>query len=196
MRSTQRYFATFAPNWAFKTPGEVVDNRIVKAPAMGLSRILMGCDFDRWLTVVAELGSFSITFMGDGKSGTGKTTLIQMMAKLIAGYRETAGYPFRDQNLSMDNIDSFQGKSGQNAKAITINIIDPAVIGFGTIDGIDRLASKRADRQARDGQLKITVIRMERSAGASTLVRGTCTFGMFRKRRRRPARPGGRVVPC
>jgi hypothetical protein len=102
-----------------------------------------------------------------------------MMAGLVSGYCETAGYPFRYQNLSTDNIDSYQGKSGQNAKAFINNVIDPGVIGFGTIDDIDQLAGKRGDRQSSAGQLEITAVLMESFAGANTVVRGNCTFGMF-----------------
>lgn len=163
----------------FKTPEEVVGNHIAKYQALRLSKMLMAYDFDRRLNPFADLGGFIFTFMGDGKPGTGKTTLIQMMAGLIAGYCENAGYPFRYQNLSTDNIDSYQGKSGQNAKAFITNIIDPSVIGFGTIDDIDQLAGKRGDRQSSAGQLEITAVLMESFAGANTVVRGNCTFGMF-----------------
>ena len=90
-----------------------------------------------------------------------------------------AGYPFRYQNLSTDNIDSYQGKSGQNAKAFINNVVDPNVIGFGTIDDNDQLAGKRGDRQSSAGQLEITAVLMESFAGANTVVRGNCTFGMF-----------------
>jgi hypothetical protein len=102
-----------------------------------------------------------------------------MMAGMVSGYCETAGYPFRYQNLSTDNIDSYQGKSGQNAKAFINNVLDPSVIGFGTIDDIDQLAGKRGDRQSSAGQLEITAVLMESFAGANTVVRGNCTFGMF-----------------
>ncbi len=163
----------------FKKPNEVVGNHIAKYQAMKLSKMLMAYDFERKLNPFAELGGFIFTFMGDGKPGTGKTTLIQMMAGLIQGYCETAGYAFRYQNLSTDNIDSYQGKSGQNAKAFINNIIDPNVIGFGTIDDIDQLAGKRGDRQSSAGQLEITAVLMESFAGANTVVRGNCTFGMF-----------------
>ena len=163
----------------FKQPNEVVGNHIAKYQAMKLAKMLMAYDFDRRLNPFAELGGFIFTFMGDGKPGTGKTTLIQMMAGLIAGYCETAGYTFRYQNLSTDNIDSYQGKSGQNAKAFINSIIDPGVIGFGTIDDIDQLAGKRGDRQSSAGQLEITAVLMESFAGANTVVRGNCTFGMF-----------------
>jgi energy-coupling factor transporter ATP-binding protein EcfA2 len=163
----------------FKKPEEVVGNHIAKHQAMKLSKMLMAYDFERRLNPFAEAGGFIFTFMGDGAPGTGKTTLIQMMAGLIHGYCETAGYPFRYRNLSTDNIDSYQGKSGQNAKAFVNEITDPTVIGFGTIDDIDTLAGKRGDRQASAGQLEITAVLMESFAGANTMVRGNCTFGMF-----------------
>ncbi|UWR22670.1 ATP-binding protein [Sulfitobacter sp. S190] len=164
---------------SFKKPNEVVGNHIAKYQAMKLAKMLMAYDFDRRLNPFAELGGFIFTFMGDGAPGTGKTTLIQMMAGLINEYCQVAGYAFRYQNLSTDNIDSYQGKSGQNAKAFINNIIDPGVIGFGTIDDIDQLAGKRGDRQSSAGQLEITAVLMESFAGANTVVRGNCTFGMF-----------------
>ncbi|GKY88200.1 ATP-binding protein [Sinisalibacter aestuarii] len=164
---------------SFKKPHEVVGNHIAKYQSMKLSKMLMAYDFERRLNPFAELGGFIFTFMGDGKPGTGKTTLIQMMAGLISGYCEAAGYPFRYQNLSTESIDSYQGKSAQNAKAFINNVIDPNVIGFGTIDDIDQLAGKRGDRQSSAGQLEITAVLMESFAGANTVVRGNCTFGMF-----------------
>ncbi|OUS22962.1 AAA family ATPase [Rhodobacterales bacterium 59_46_T64] len=163
----------------FKKPHEVVGNHIAKYQAMRLAKMLMAYDFDRKLNPFAELGGFIFTFMGDGKPGTGKTTLIQMMAGLLNDYCAVAGYPFRYQNLSTDNIDSYQGKSGQNAKAFINTVLDPSVIGFGTIDDIDQLAGKRGDRQSSAGQLEITAVLMESFAGANTVVRGNCTFGMF-----------------
>lgn len=164
---------------AFKKPEEVVGNHIAKYQAMKLAKMLMAYDFDRKLNPFAELGGFIFTFMGDGKPGTGKTTLIQMMAGLINEYCNNAGYAFRYQNLSTDSIDSYQGKSAQNAKAFIRNVTDPNVIGFGTIDDIDQLAGKRGDRQSSAGQLEITAVLMESFAGANTVVRGNCTFGMF-----------------
>jgi len=163
----------------FKKPNEVVGNHIAKYQAMKLAKMLMAYDFDRRLNPFAELGGFIFTFMGDGKPGTGKTTLIQMMAGMINEYCQIAGYPFRYQNLSTDNIDSYQGKSGQNAKAFIDTILDPSVIGFGTVDDIDTLAGKRGDRQSSAGQLEITAVLMESFAGANTVVRGNCSFGMF-----------------
>ena len=64
----------------FKKPSEVVGNHIAKYQALRLAKMLMAYDFDRKLNPFAELGGFIFTFMGDGKPGTGKTTLIQMMA--------------------------------------------------------------------------------------------------------------------
>ena len=108
-----------------------------------------------------------------------KTTLIQMMAGLLNDYCKVAGYPFRYQNFSIDQIDSYQGKSGQNAKAFIDNVLDPSVIGFGTIDDIDQVAGKRGDRQSSAGQQEVTAVFMGAFAGANTVVRGNCTFGMF-----------------
>jgi energy-coupling factor transporter ATP-binding protein EcfA2 len=163
----------------FKKPSEVVGNHIAKYQALRLSKMLMAYDFDRKLNPFAELGGFIFTFMGDGKPGTGKTTLIQMMAGLINDYCKVAGYPFRYQNFSIDQIDSYQGKSGQNAKAFIDNVIDPGVIAFGTIDDIDQVAGKRGDRQSSAGQQEVTAVFMGAFAGANTVVRGNCTFGMF-----------------
>jgi len=163
----------------FKKPSEVIGNHIAKYQAMRLAKMLMAFDFTRKLNPFAELGGFIFTFMGDGKPGTGKTTLIQMMAGLLNDYCKVAGYPFRYQNFSIDQIDSYQGKSGQNAKAFITNIIDPAVIAFGTIDDIDQIAGKRGDRQSSAGQQEVTAVFMEAFAGANTVVRGNCTFGMF-----------------
>ncbi len=75
----------------FKKPHEVVGNHIAKYQAMKLAKMLMAYDFDRKLNPFAELGGFIFTFMGDGKPGTGKTTLIQMMAGLINDYCEDGG---------------------------------------------------------------------------------------------------------
>ncbi|MEF3047987.1 AAA family ATPase [Pseudotabrizicola sp. L79] len=163
----------------FKKPHEVVGNHIAKYQSMRLAKMLMAYDFDRKLNPFAELGGFIFTFMGDGKPGTGKTTLIQMMAGLLNDYCTVAGYPFRYQNFSIDQIDSYQGKSGQNAKAFIDAVLDPGVIGFGTIDDIDQVAGKRGDRQSSAGQQEVTAVFMGAFAGANTVVRGNCTFGMF-----------------
>lgn len=163
----------------FKAPHEVVGNHIAKYQCLKLAKMLMTYDFRRQLNPFAELGGFIFTFMGDGKPGTGKTSLIQMLAGLLHGYCETAGYPFRYHNLSSEAIDSYQGKSAQNAKAFFRAVLDPHVIGFGTIDDIDQIAGKRGDRQSSAGQQEITAVLMESFSGANTVVRGNCTFGMF-----------------
>ncbi|OZA16971.1 MAG: AAA family ATPase, partial [Rhodobacterales bacterium 17-64-5] len=164
---------------AFKKPHEVVGNHIAKYQSLRLAKMLMAYDFERRLNPFAELGGFIFTFMGDGKPGTGKTTLIQMIAGLLNDYCKVAGYPFRYQNFSIDQIDSYQGKSGQNAKAFIDAVLDPSVIGFGTIDDIDQVAGKRGDRQSSAGQQEVTAVFMQAFAGAGTVVRGNCTFGMF-----------------
>jgi hypothetical protein len=163
----------------FKKPTDVVGNHIAKYQSLKLAKMLMAYDFDRRLNPFAELGGFIFTFMGDGAPGTGKTTLIQMMAGLLSEYCKVAGYPFRYQNFSIDQIDSYQGKSGQNAKAFMDSVLDPTVIGFGTIDDIDQVAGKRGDRQSSAGQQEVTAVFMGAFAGANTVVRGNCTFGMF-----------------
>ncbi len=164
---------------SFKKPNEVVGNHIAKYQAMKLAKMLMAYDFERKLNPFAEMGGFIFTFMGDGLPGTGKTTLIQMMAGLIHEYCQIAGYPFRYQNFAIDQIDSYQGKSGQNAKGFIDNVMDPNVIGFGTVDDIDQIAGKRGDRQSSAGQQEVTAVLMEAFSGANTVVRGNCTFGMF-----------------
>ena len=164
---------------AFKKPQEVVGNHIAKYQCQKLAKMLMAYDFERQLNPFAELGGFVFTFMGDGKPGTGKTTLIQMLAGLLDDYCRTASYPFRYENLSSEAIDSYQGKSGQNAKAFIRAVMDPHVIGFGTVDDIDQIAGKRGDRQSSAGQQEVTAVLMESFGGANTVVRGNCTFGMF-----------------
>ena len=50
-----------------------------------------------------------------------------MLAGLLNDYCQTADYPFRYENLSSEAIDSYQGKSAQNAKAFVRSILDPRV---------------------------------------------------------------------
>lgn len=164
---------------SFKKPEEVIGNAIAKHQSLRLAKMLMAYDMERRKNPFAELGGFIFTFMGDGEPGTGKTTVIQMMAGMVNDYCEVAGYPFVYRNLSVENVDSYQGKSGQNARAFIDAVLDPSSIGFGTIDDIDQVAGKRGDRQSSAGQQEITAVLMEAFAGANTVVRGNCTFGMF-----------------
>jgi len=163
----------------FKKPHEVVGNHIAKYEALKLAKMLMAYDFDRQLNPFVELGGFVFTFIGDGAPGTGKTTLIQMIAGLVNDYCQVAGYAFHYENFGVDQISSYQGKSGQNCKQFINNVLNPRAIGFGTIDDIDQVAGKRSDDRASSGQHEITGVLMEAFSGASTVVRGNCTFGMF-----------------
>ncbi len=163
----------------FKKPSEVVGNHIAKYQALKLSKMLMAYDFDKQLNPFVELGGFLFTFIGDGAPGTGKTTLIQMIAGLVNDYCQVAGYGFHYENFGVDQISSYQGKSGQNCKQFITNVLNPRTIGFGTIDDIDQVAAKRSDDRASSGQQEITGVLMEAFAGASTVVRGNCSFGMF-----------------
>jgi hypothetical protein len=163
----------------FKTPQEVVGNHIAKYQAVKLAKMIMAYDFDRQLNPFVELGGFTFTFIGDGAPGTGKTTLIQMIAGLIDGYAQVAGVPFHYENFGVDQISSYQGKSGQNCRQFVSNVLDPRAIGFGTIDDIDQVAAKRSDDRASAGQHEITGVLMDAFSGAGTVVRGNAVFGMF-----------------
>lgn len=163
----------------FKKPEEIVGNHIAKYQALKLAKMLMAYDFDRQMNPFVELGGFLFTFIGDGMPGTGKTMLIQMTAGLLNDYCAIAGYEFHYENFGVDQISSYQGKSGQNCKAFVNTIMNPRVIGFGTIDDVDQVAAKRSDDRASSGQHEVTAVLMESFAGASTVVRGNCAFGMF-----------------
>jgi hypothetical protein len=163
----------------FKKPEEVVGNHIAKYQSIKLAKMLMAYDFDKELNPFVELGGFLFTFIGDGAPGTGKTTLIQMIAGLVQGYAQIAGYPFHYENFGVDQISSYQGKSGQNCRQFINNVLNPRAIGFGTIDDIDQVAAKRSDDRASAGQQEITGVLMDAFAGAGTVVRGNCSFGMF-----------------
>jgi SpoVK/Ycf46/Vps4 family AAA+-type ATPase len=163
----------------FKKPEEIIGNHVAKYQAMRLAKMLMAYDFDRQLNPFVELGGFLFTFIGDGAPGTGKTILIQMTAGLLNDYCQVAGYPFHYENFGVDQISSYQGKSGQNCRQFVTNVLNPRAIGFGTIDDIDQVAAKRSDDRASAGQHEITGVLMDAFAGASTVVRGNCSFGMF-----------------
>jgi hypothetical protein len=164
---------------SFKAPDEIIGNHLAKYQAMKLAKMLMAYDFDRQMNPFVDLGGFLFTFIGDGMPGTGKTILIQMIAGLINDYCRIAGYPFHYENFGVDQISSYQGKSGQNCKGFVENVINPRAIGFGTVDDIDQVAARRSDDKASAGQHEVTAVLMESFAGASTVVRGNCAFGMF-----------------
>lgn len=164
---------------SFKKPNEIIGNHIAKYQAMKQAKMLMAYDFDRQMNPFVELGGFVFTFIGDGAPGTGKTILIQMIAGMINDYCQIAGYPFHYENFGVDQISSYQGKSGQNCKQFINNVINPRAIGFGTVDDIDQVAAKRSDDRASAGQQEITAVLMESFQGATTVVRGNCSFGMF-----------------
>ena len=163
----------------FKKPEEIIGNHIAKYQALKLAKMLMAYDFDRQMNPFVELGGFLFTFIGDGMPGTGKTILIQMLAGMLSDYCEIAGYAFHYENFGVDQISSYQGKSGQNCKEFVNNVINPRAIGFGTVDDVDQVAAKRSDDRASAGQHEVTAVLMESFAGASTVIRGNCTFGMF-----------------
>lgn len=163
----------------FKKPEDIVGNHIAKYQAMKLAKMLVAYDFEKQLNPFVELGGFLFTFIGDGNPGTGKTVLIQMTAGLLDQYCRTAGYRFHYENFGVDQISSYQGKSGQNCKQFINNVLDPKAIGFGTIDDIDQVAGKRNDDRSSAGQQEVTAVLMESFAGATTVVRGNASFGMF-----------------
>jgi hypothetical protein len=164
---------------SFKKPEEVVGNHIAKYQSVKLAKMLMAYDFDRQMNPFVELGGFLFTFIGDGAPGTGKTTLIQMIAGLVNDYCQIASYPFVYENFGVDQISSYQGKSGQNCRQFINNVLNPRAIGFGTIDDIDQVAAKRSDDRASAGQQEITGVLMDAFGGAATVVRGNSSFGMF-----------------
>ena len=102
-----------------------------------------------------------------------------MIAGLVNGYCQVAGYPFHYENFGVDQISSYQGKSGQNCRSFIDNVLSPRGIGFGTIDDIDQVAARRSDDRASAGQHEITGVLMAAFSGATTVVRGNCSFGMF-----------------
>jgi hypothetical protein len=102
-----------------------------------------------------------------------------MIAGMINDYCAMAGYGFHYENFGVDQISSYQGKSGQNCKQFVNNVISTRTIGFGTVDDIDQVAAKRSDDRASAGQQEVTAVLMESFAGATTVIRGNCSFGMF-----------------
>ena len=163
----------------FRKPEEVVGNHIAKSQALRLAKMLASYDPAARTSPFVELGGHIFTFMGDGFPGTGKTTLIQMICGLLHDFCAVGGYGFRYQNFGVDQISEFQGLSGRNCKSFIEYVLEPGTIGFGTIDDIDQIAGKRGDRQSSGGQQEVTAALMDAFAGANTVVRGNCSFGMF-----------------
>ena len=163
----------------FMKPHEVVGTHIAKSQALKLTTMLVAYDFERQKNPFIELGGFLFTFIGDGFPGTGKTTLIQMIAGLVKDYCDMAGYPFHYENFGIDQISEYQGKSGQNCRAFIDRVLDPKAIGFGTVDDIDQVAGRRDDRRSSAGQQEVTAVLMEAFSGAGTVIRGNCSYGMF-----------------
>jgi hypothetical protein len=158
----------------FRKPEEVVGNHIAKYQSLKLAKMLMAYDFDRQMNPFVELGGFLFTFIGDGAPGTGKTTLIQMIAGIVNDYAQVAGVPFHYENFGVDQISSYQGKSGQNCRQFINNVLNPRAIGFGTIDDIDQVAARRSDDRASAGQQEITGVLMDAFAGAA-IARSACS---------------------
>lgn len=162
-----------------KRPDEVVGNHIAKFEALRIAQRLVCYDLERQRNPFVDMGGFTFTFIGDGNPGTGKTTLIQMIVTLLTDYSRQIGIPFRYANFSVDEISDYQGRSGQNAKRFVKSVMDPRVIGFGTIDDVDQVCANRNDKNASAGQLEVTAVFMQEFAGPATIIRGNSSFGLF-----------------
>lgn len=164
---------------ATKRPEEVIGNHLAKAQAMRLARQLACHDFEAGRNPFVEVGGFTFTAIGDGRPGTGKTTLIQMAVGLVKGYADAFGYAFRYENFGVDQISEYQGKSGQNCRGFIDRVLGRDALGFGTIDDVDQVAGRRDDKRASSGQQEVTAVLMDAFAGAGTVVRGNAAFAMF-----------------
>ncbi len=162
-----------------KRPEDVVGNHVAKLEACRIAQRLACYDLERQSNPFVELGGFVFSFIADGNPGTGKTTLIQMIVTLLREYTAVAGLPLRYENFSVDQISDYQGRSGQNAKRFCETVLDPRVVGFGTIDDVDQVCGQRGDKNASAGQLEVTAVFMQQLGGALTVVRGNASFGLF-----------------
>jgi energy-coupling factor transporter ATP-binding protein EcfA2 len=162
-----------------KRPAQVVGNHVAKLEGARIAQRLACYDPERQRNPFVDLGGFVFTFIGDGRPGTGKTTLIQMIATLLRDYGGVAGLPLRYENFSVDQISDYQGRSGQNAKQFCQGILDPRSVGFGSVDDVDQVCGRRGDRNASAGQLEVTAVFMQELAGPATVIRGNASFGFF-----------------
>lgn len=163
-----------------KKPHEIVGNRVAKAQATKLAKMLASFDFKERKNPFVELGGFLFTVMGDGEPGTGKTSLIQMTCGLLQDYCGVAGYEFAFENFSVDQISDYQGRSAHNARQFVNRILDPSKVSFGSIDDIDQIAGKRDnEKNTSVGQQEVTAVLMNAFDGVDTRVLGNCAFGMF-----------------
>src|SRR3990172_3396503 len=102
-----------------------------------------------------------------------------MIVTLLRDYTRVAGLPLRYENFSVDQISDYQGRAGQNARRFCDAILDPRVVGFGTLDDVDQVCGQRGDKNASAGQLEVTAVFMQQLGGAQTVVRGNASFGLF-----------------
>ena len=102
-----------------------------------------GCHFhyaELWRQVAAlgeivEARAYAID-RGDAKQRQFQQILRDLGFEVIAGlvndYCQVAGYPFHYENFGVDQISSYQGKSGQNAKAFIAEIGWDTVLTIGS----------------------------------------------------------------
>jgi hypothetical protein len=180
MKTGRRKLANAKSAIIVKQPHEIIGNRIAKAQATKLAKMLVSYDFQEQKNPFVELGGFLFTVLGDGEPGTGKTSLIQMTCGLIKTYCDVAGYEYSFENFSIDQISDYQGRSAHNARQFVNRILDPSKIAFGSIDDIDQIAGKRDNEQNTSiGQQEVTAVLMNAFDGVDTRIRGNCSFGMF-----------------
>jgi hypothetical protein len=180
MKTGRRKLANAKSAIIVKQPLEIIGNRIAKAQATKLAKMLVSYDFKEQKNPFVELGGFLFTVLGDGEPGTGKTSLIQMTCGLIKTYCDVAGYEYTFENFSIDQISDYQGRSAHNARQFVNRIIDPSMIAFGSIDDIDQIAGKRDNEQNTSiGQQEVTAVLMNAFDGVDTRIRGNCSFGLF-----------------